>query len=364
MKELTKEHTDNIVELYNNLINNLDDVLELCKNTPSKIKIKNKNNSVDVDNENLSTNDLCNLIKTSEEWTSWSIEVVDKATAIPTMLIDFITSVTGESAEFINQLIELGIDELTKWIMLKLEELFSGDNKKIKKICKKIIAKVKIALTTIKIAILNGQIFVYKNIKKVLESINCERVNSSLNTILPGILQALQSCATVILTGLTVINTIMNMLGTTMMSIDGGTMSFFMTPKTLLMGLTHFNMKPFEPNNDLVGSSIINMIDPILNEMTNKMKEANEIIKISYITNNVALYQATQELPDFDEVLLNFIDVESIREKIKTLLLTLSVSEPMPKYENLKITNIRFLMWLNTVFVPAMKTCFGIPGMP
>ena len=66
------------------------------------------------------------------------------------------------------------------------------------------------------------------------------------------------------------------------------------------------------------------------------------------------------------KVNLKKIDNKEIRNIIKSAFIgiLLNLSEPLPKYEKLMITNIRFLLWLTLVFEPGMKQSFGIPGMP
>lgn len=62
-----------------------------------------------------------------------------------------------------------------------------------------------------------------------------------------------------------------------------------------------------------------------------------------------------------DMTLLNPVE---LLKKIEPIIKKLPIAEPLPKYENLSIDNIGFLVWLMTGFCPAGKISFGIPGQP
>lgn len=355
---------ENIIAEYENLVNNINKIKELCENNPNKIKIERNNNSVDVKNENEDVNDLCHIITVTGEWIAWSAQLTDKILIIPEQLINILSYITD--TENIEDLLQMGIDKIIKIANDEFEKILNDPKyaKKIKILIKKIIRLIKLTILKVKEILLIGQLFVYKNLKKALENLANGKFNLQFNLIYPLAIDKLQILSNTLSTGLEIISNIISSLGVAMLSLSGGSMSFFMTPKTIINGLIQCNMKPIEPNNDLGGSVIMESINNVINEAINKIKDLNTVKKITYITSQISLYEALGEIPESKNLNLSSLNYNDIVNTVMNLLSTLAISEPLPEYEKLKITNIRYLLWLNTVFVPAMKTCFGIPGMP
>lgn len=354
----------NIEIEYDSFINNINEIKTLCENNPTKIKIERNNNSVNVKNENNSENNLCHVITVTEEWARWSLELTNKILIIPEQLLNMLSILSDTSN--IQDLLELGINESIKLINNEFEKIINDPNKskKLKTIIKKIIKYTKLIILKVKEILLKGQLFVYKNLKKALENLSNGKFNEEFRRIYPSVLETIQKTSDIISIGLEIINDIISTLGVSMLSLEGGSMSFFTTPKTLVNGLVHKNMKPVEPNNDLSGSLAIDEADKVINEINDDIKNKNNIKKISYIKTQIDSYIETGQMPEAKNIGLLSSDYNIVIDKVINLISTISISEPLPEYKKLNITNIRYLIWLNTVFVPAMKTCFGIPGMP
>lgn len=351
---------DDIEALYNDLNKDIDDIKKLCKENPSKIKIEKSNNLIEVANENEEENTLCHTIEVTTEWISWSIKLSDRIIAIPSKLAELLSIVLDID---VSEILQMGIEKIIKLLNDEFEKALKNNKtiQKIKKLIKKIIKQIKIITLQAKQILLQGQLFVYKNLKKALENLANGKVCGAISNICAGALAVLQQCSLFIATVLEVINQIISMLGLTFMSIEGGTMSFFATPKTIMSGLTQKKIKPKEQNNDLGGSSCVSMVDEFLDKIVNQIKDQNNAIKLAYISSQVNSYNNSGQLPSFSGPNLIKLDINDLREKAMTFLSSLMVSEPMPKYENLKLTNIRYVYWLTTVFCPAMQASFGLP---
>lgn len=388
--EIFNNYADNIEELYNDFIKSLSNIPDLLKNNPSKIK---KNNNIEESDSHIELDEeseeksLCKIIDDIAAWTEWSISLTEEVIKLPEKLAEFIANVLGESISVITDLVNKGLDALIKWINDKLEEIINKANQKIKekqeniknknksklerkikkiqKFIKKIIKYIKLLILKIKKAILDAQLWVYKNAKKILETLANGRCVAALNTILAGVLTALQTCSAAIAAGLQAINAILQSLIATFMAIKAKNMAFFMTPKILITGKLLAEMAPVEPANDLSGFISKSIIDPVIEAYINGIKNANNVIKQTYISTKIAEYLASSQISDGSPT-LQLLDPQELKNKIQGFIDTLlaGCSEPLPKYEKLSIINIRFLIWLTTVFEPTMKMSFGIPGMP
>ena len=372
------EYADNVVKLYEDFMKNVEELNKLCKNPPSKIKKKNKNTSVDVVVEKKSkeqkNQERCEKIENMIKWTEWSVEVTQKSLEIPIKFVEFIVAVTGESIELINTMLEKGLDFLINWANNKIEELIKEINekdktkktaKKIKRIIIKVIKAIKLTMLTVKVAVLKGQLFVYKCLKDILSDINCERISNNLNLILAGTLEVLKAIASIILIILKVIDTILKSLGLIGLSLDGGAMAFVFSVKAMANGIMAAKAK--EANNDLSGFGIMNIIDTTIEETLIKpLKTVNDKNKVAYVAANVALATANSMVPDIVPISnTESLNLKELKKMVNTLLLSIfTPSEPMPKYERLSVINLRYLMWLQMYFEPAMKQSFGMPGMP
>lgn len=376
------KNLDNIEDLWNSFNKNLEELKELCKNNPSKIKKNKAANQSSVNIELKDENDkktLCAIIDEVAEWMEWSIKVSEKTIELPAKFAEFIASVLGESIDYVLSLISQGIDNLIKWINNKLEEIVNnvqdkienGDSKfakkvrKIKRFIKKAIKKIKILILEVKKLILEAQLIVYKNTKTVIESLANGRAVAALDAVFAGALAALQSCAASISVGLQVVSAIIQSLLSAFMAIEGGTMAFFMTPKIILSGKLLQTMKPLELNNDIFSFGIMNIVNNVIDEYIKSINDINVATCTAYIVSMLAEFAVTGQITE-GSVNIEKIDPEHIKKLVQDIIATLlaNISEPMPKYEKISILNIRYLLWLTTVFQPSMKLSFGYPGMP
>lgn len=391
--EIVVEYTDNIEELFNDFMESVKNVSELCKNTPAKIKKNNTTkSSVSVEIKDLNEEKtLCAVIDDTVTWTEWSIKLTEEIINVPIEFAKFIANVLGESTEFVIDIAQDGIDKLIKWINDKLEKLINSVNEKIKekqikrknkraskeeskslKNLKKIIRFVKKSIKFVKMIILkakklilDAQLWVYKTLKRVLESVANGKMVAGLDKAFKAILIALKACAAVIDVSLQVIQRLLQTLLASFLAIEAGCMAFALSPKVILTGKLSFSMKPIEPNNDLFSFGALEPINKLVDTYISGIEEFNSANSIAHITDKMSQYLTTGEIRS-GKVNLKKIDNKEIRNIIKSAFIgiLLNLSEPLPKYEKLMITNIRFLLWLTLVFEPGMKQSFGIPGMP
>ena len=137
---------------------------------------------------------------------------------------------------------------------------------------------------------------------------------------------------------------------------------FFITPKS--MKKTDIKIKN---TNESLTNSIPEWMDKLLSEAEQKIKENvadKRNSEIDRMKTNGANSAASGDLNVGDMVDLPKFDPNVVRTARNALLQTLLDAEGLPRYEDLKITNVRFLTYLVTGFEPAAKKNFGIPGYP
>lgn len=383
---IVDNYTDNIEDLWIEFNKNIQYVNDLCKNMPGGIKKTNNlieyNINIDVLNENEESN-FCKLIDSCTEWTEWSIKLTESIVVIPFEFAKFIANVIGDTSDFILNITEYEVDVVIKWINDKLEWLIDTINtwlqnkinkkqsknekkfKKIKRFIKKAIKRVKILLLKANKLVLSAQLWVYKTTKRLLERIANGKMINGVSVALKAVIDALKVTAKIITYGLSAIQSIVEMLSAAFISIKAGHMAFFLTPKIALNGRILEDMAPIEQGNDLFSFGAIEAVDSMLNEYIDGIKNLNDEQSKIYISNKVAEYLATGNITEGTPVLqkIDQNKLSNIVQNALNVLLT-GLSEPLPKYEKLSITNIRFLLWLSTVFEPGMKASFGLPGMP
>ena len=85
---------------------------------------------------------------------------------------------------------------------------------------------------------------------------------------------------------------------------------------------------------------------------------------MAYVSKQLAIAQSTGNIPDMPGIELDAISNSDVNAFIKSILSLYLVSEPLPKYERISLTNLGYMYWLIMGFEPAMKKCFGFPGYP
>lgn len=358
MKEIVNTYTDNLDIIYKNFEKHIDDIKFLCENTPNKIsKNIDNNNSIEITSDNVDENTLCKILDDIMEWTNWSANLIAKSVELPLKTAECIALAIGETQEFINELLSKSVEYIVNWINEQLDKF------KNSKFIKKIIKKLKLITLKIKKALLNGQLKVYNCMNSVLLSIKDGKFVGAMNATFGAIINAIKSVCAILDNALLILDTLIKSLGTMFLSLDGGTMGFFATPKTLINGKIKLDIIATEPNNDIC-NGVAELVVNGLNEIIKGIKLSNKGIKEAYIASQIAKYELTGEIPDGAEINLTNITTDEIKNKLLSLLSLFIQSEALPKYENLKITNLGFLAWLTLSFEPAMKQTFGLPGYP
>lgn len=149
------------------------------------------------------------------------------------------------------------------------------------------------------------------------------------------------------------------------MSVEPHKMCFFMTPKSF----KKTDMKVINSNGSIC-DKLPESVKTAIVTLENVHKVANISIKVASIAAGGAAMVASAkkkgpiEIPDNMCKAMECVNVYNMITSISNTLALLPFADPMPKYEKLSITNIGFLTWLITGFVPAGHKSFGIMGMP
>lgn len=145
-------------------------------------------------------------------------------------------------------------------------------------------------------------------------------------------------------------------------AVNAEGMSFFMTPRSLKTTA----MKVLNINNSIV-YKIPPEIQDKINQVLQTVNKLNIPIKMSAVTAGAALgAAAVKENGNFNIGCkdLSKLNPRELLRTIETIISAIPLAEPLPKFENLSITNLGFLIWLMTGFCPAGRLSFGIPGQP
>lgn len=146
------------------------------------------------------------------------------------------------------------------------------------------------------------------------------------------------------------------------LNVNSSGCCFFATPKSFKK--TDIEIKN---SNSSLTNNIPDWMDKLLSEAEQKIKESVAGIRdrdIARMKANGGNSAASGELDTGGMGELPGFDSETIRAARKALLQTLLDADGLPRYEDLKITNVRFLTYLVTGFEPAAHKSFGIPGFP
>ena len=146
------------------------------------------------------------------------------------------------------------------------------------------------------------------------------------------------------------------------MNVNSSGCCFFMTPKSF---------KKTDINVRNANSSLTNNIPDPINEALTKaeqvVKESTNKIRQKYIQSMKAkgADSATSgELNVGDMDQLPKFDRNAVKTARNAIIHALFDADGLPRYEDLSITNVRFLVYLVTGFEPAAQKSFGIPGFP
>ena len=187
---------------------------------------------------------------------------------------------------------------------------------------------------------------------------------SALDPNISAQISEIQTAAQAVNAISTAISTILAMINSmTILNVNGAGMAFFPTPKSITkvdINIVNANMS--------VTNFMPNVVDLAIEKAGQMFKEKRGIekkAKIAAMSASAAASVANGGTfsPGSLGGLSKF-DANAIKNAINTILQALVCAEATPRYENLKISYIRFLTFLVTGFEPAGKRCFGIPGFP
>ena len=268
------------------------------------------------------------------------------------------TSKKKDKAESNNdKQIEESSDENTKNTELSI------DKKYIKYYATQIILKkyqiIKYRVEYIKTGI---QIISAQFTKMVLSGMMLGKGSASnpTNEVMVESLTAAGKTAQTIMNTLNAIIAVVN--GAQFMNVNGAGMAFFATPKSI----TKTNIAIANTNKSTT-NNIPAAISTLITQSENQIRTANGKLKTTKViqmgvqgaqsaTNGSFNPGSFDDLPKFD--------TSVIRNSIEAIMQTLVDADALPRYEKLKITNIRFLNFLLTGFEPAGKRSFGLPAYP
>ena len=365
-KKLTDGYTNTMQEMWEDYVNYLNGVVELCQNTPLRIKKgRAAGNTFTIEIPDAKYK-LCDIYEDIKAWTEWSAKVTIEVANIPIHTVGILCRALGETAEYALNIIEQGVEYSTKWLAEKLSNLTVNS-----KWVKKIIKKTKIVIIHVKKALLYAKLWTLKQTKKVLSFAANNKVTSALQTAYVAVINFILSMNKVIEVILKMIESLLSsLIGFT---LDGGCMGFFTTPKSIVSGFfppSNGTMKPMNANQDIYS----NITDAIITPIEEGFRQASLLatqIKAKEMEAEIAKNTATIvgtddiiDIPDSTIKLEKTFDSAALKAAITVVLSLLFTPEPLPKYERLHPGNLGFMAWLLTSFEPTMKKCFGLPGFP
>ena len=146
------------------------------------------------------------------------------------------------------------------------------------------------------------------------------------------------------------------------MNVKSSGCCFMMTPKSF----KKTDIKIRNVNSSLT-NNIPNPIDEALTKAEQIVKENTNKIRqnaIQRMKNDGANSAASGELNVGDVGQLPKFDRNAVKTARNAILQALVDADGLPRYEDLSIANVRFLVYLATGFEPAAQKSFGIPGFP
>lgn len=365
IKSVTEGYSKSIKDMWNDYTSYISGIKEKCINTPSYVKKKKNGNSIVIEQSKNSNTKLCKLIEDTKKWSIWISEISIELANIPIHSVGMLCRITGESLEYALGVINEGVDYATNWLVNKMSDLTVNNIwfKKMVKLLKKIILYIKKSIK-------QGELFIYKTTKKVLNFAANNKVTDALVGSYTAVFNFIEKISMYIDIALKTIEGLLNTL--VGFNLEGETMGFFITPKTIMAGFTVPN-----PYTTMSPKNIDKTIKTnIPDEVIEGVKDKHNAEKLEKETNNnnkilAKIKENIEKTINGDDTNIPDIEIEQPEEDLSSLITAISVvvatifqPEPLPKYERLSITNIGYMAWLLTSFEPTMKKCFGLPTFP
>lgn len=230
-------------------------------------------------------------------------------------------------------------------------------------VSKFLLKEMQIGLLQIKRTILSISVEASRGSKKILVEVTTGTGNVTTMVIAQPILiliQALQILAQAITLALQAIEMVLNLIPQ-ILSVNPHGMCFFMTPKSMKKtDMTIANQ------NTSISDRVPQAVKLAIEKIEDGMAVANTAIKISTISAGAGLGLAALadekfEIPQWVCKTMEIMTAASVMTSIDKLLLLIPNAYPLPKYEELSLTNVGFLVWLLTGFLPAGLKSFGLP---
>lgn len=140
---------------------------------------------------------------------------------------------------------------------------------------------------------------------------------------------------------------ITTLLGNPLMALMPESMNFGLTPKSLKF-VTQIPV--LTPSQSITDAIMSDKVDLFIDSLDIQEKEGSNTF---FLENFNSLIKASNSVKD------------NVLNGIRAFGLTLCYTqEPLPKYEDLSITNLQFCSYILNSWGPTGKTCFGIIGYP
>ena len=232
-----------------------------------------------------------------------------------------------------------------------------------------VMKKIQLIALKIKRLLVELSIKIAKMTKNLLLSLDNKcgsEITAALNTAMIAVMAVFKGLAVAVYSVMMTVKLILDMMPP-MISVGAESMCFFLTPKSVMSGLSNVGITCTNPNK-----SICNRLPTVIKQAISTIEEqinlSNNAIRIAMIATGAALGLTcafTQfNIPETLCKVLKVINPETIIKAIDLLLSPLPIPDPLPKYEKLLPINLGYLAWLIVGFCPAGKKAFGFPGYP
>ena len=353
------EAEESLQKIEKNIENALPNIIDPCQILQITEKLTGLADEM-IKVQNVMTTAVNNALSATIQQGMQEVQnMTDKADKIITKQEQKITTAISEVESEITD----KMDKITTNLKQE-EEKLEIDQQYTKYLATQIILKkfqiIKLRIEYVKVGV---QITTETLIKNVYISMLSGK-GSALDPNISEQISNIQKAAQAVNTVSNAISTILAMINSlTILNVNGAGMAFFPTPKSITK--TDINIANA---NQSVTNFIPNEIDLAIEQAGQLFKKNRGIEKKA----KIAAMGATAAASVADGGTFNpgnlgglsKFDANAIKSAINTILQTLVCAEATPRYENLKISYIRFLTFLVTGFEPAGKKTFGIPGYP